>query len=93
MEKDIKLEKLRSAGVDLGKEGGKSSNLGEKSQLQVPGTYDPELVKDGSDDDDASGWKWKLELAWLSKALEPALHLYKWASTSGHFSNFIFIQV
>ncbi|XP_020275936.1 sn1-specific diacylglycerol lipase beta isoform X3 [Asparagus officinalis] len=68
--------------ADLGKEGRKSSNLGEKSQLKIPGSYDPELVKD-SDDDEVSGWMWKkLELAWLSKALEPALQLYKWASTS-----------
>ncbi|XP_020275928.1 sn1-specific diacylglycerol lipase beta isoform X2 [Asparagus officinalis] len=70
--------------ADLGKEGRKSSNLGEKSQLKIPGSYDPELVKD-SDDDEVSGWMWKkLELAWLSKALEPALQLYKWASTSGN---------
>ncbi|KAJ6842659.1 sn1-specific diacylglycerol lipase beta isoform X4 [Iris pallida] len=51
------------------------------TKVKEPGTYDPELVKYCSDDDDSSGWKWKVELAWLSKALEPALQLYKWAST------------
>ncbi|KAF3320249.1 Sn1-specific diacylglycerol lipase beta [Carex littledalei] len=33
-----------------------------------------------SDDDELTLWKWKIELDWLSKALEPALQLYKWAS-------------
>ncbi|KAK8945130.1 hypothetical protein KSP39_PZI008674 [Platanthera zijinensis] len=46
-------------------------------------TTDIELVRDSSDDDDSSGRKWKVEPAWLSKALEPALQLYKWASTAG----------
>ncbi|KAJ4802580.1 Sn1-specific diacylglycerol lipase beta [Rhynchospora pubera] len=35
-----------------------------------------------SDDDELTLWKWKLELDWLSKALEPALQLYKWASST-----------
>ncbi|KAK8945847.1 hypothetical protein KSP40_PGU014021 [Platanthera guangdongensis] len=46
-------------------------------------TADIELVRDSSDDDDSIGRKWKVEPAWLSKALEPALQLYKWASTAG----------
>ncbi|XP_072968371.1 uncharacterized protein [Typha angustifolia] len=48
--------------------------LSGRSKLNEPGSYDPELVKDGS---------WSLELAWLSKALEPALQLYNWASSTG----------
>lgn len=36
-----------------------------------------------SEDDDLSENKWKrLELAWLPKALEPALQLCRWALTS-----------
>lgn len=44
-----------------------------------PGTYDN--GRNSSVDD---GWKQKLELAWLSRALEPALQLFKWASSAGH---------
>ncbi|RCV10804.1 hypothetical protein SEVIR_2G143300v4 [Setaria viridis] len=43
---------------------------------------DPEVsVRDGSEDDDEDAglpWRsWRPDVAWLSKALEPALHLYK----------------
>ncbi|RWV85463.1 hypothetical protein GW17_00052746, partial [Ensete ventricosum] len=48
------------------------------AQRDEPGSYDS--GRDSSDDDD--GWKQKLEAAWLSKALEPALQLYKWASSA-----------
>ncbi|XP_009394752.2 uncharacterized protein LOC103980168 isoform X3 [Musa acuminata AAA Group] len=49
------------------------------AQHDEPGSYDS--GRDSSDDDD--GWKRKLEVAWLSKALDPALQLYKWASSAG----------
>ncbi|CAL9758886.1 unnamed protein product [Musa acuminata subsp. burmannicoides] len=48
------------------------------AQHDEPGSYDS--GRDSSDDDD--GWKRKLEVAWLSKALDPALQLYKWASSA-----------
>ncbi|URE22909.1 Lipase (class 3) [Musa troglodytarum] len=48
------------------------------AQHDEPGSTDS--GRDSSDDDD--GWKRKLEVAWLSKALEPALQLYKWASSA-----------
>lgn len=51
------------------------------AQHDEPGSYDS--GRDSSDDDD--GWKRKLEVAWLSKALDPALQLYKWASSAGSF--------
>lgn len=54
-----------------------------KTNLNEPGNYDPVLVKDGFDDEELNSWKWKLELAWLSKALEPAMQFYKWASSTG----------
>ncbi|EXC31930.1 Sn1-specific diacylglycerol lipase alpha [Morus notabilis] len=45
---------------------------------------DSGLGKYNSDDEDLLGdSKWKLELAWLSKALEPALQLYRWALPTG----------
>lgn len=75
------MEEVKVHTTDLSKEDGSRHSL--KTKLKEPGTYDPELVKDSSDDDDLNGRRWKLELTWLSKALEPALQLYKWASASG----------
>lgn len=46
---------------------------------------DSRISKYSSDEDDFSINKWKLELAWLTKALEPALQLYKRALPSGLF--------
>lgn len=40
--------------------------------------------KTSSDENELTLWKWKVELDWLSKALEPALQLYKWASSTGN---------
>ncbi|KAJ0611601.1 putative fungal lipase-like domain, alpha/Beta hydrolase [Helianthus annuus] len=47
------------------------------------------LNKDNSDEDDAvsnnnNNNKWKLELAWLTKALDPALQLWKWPLPIGN---------
>ncbi|KAK7277529.1 hypothetical protein RJT34_22543 [Clitoria ternatea] len=36
-----------------------------------------------SDDEDPSDSKWKIELAWLTKALEPALQFCRWALPTG----------
>lgn len=42
------------------------------------------LRKHTSDEEDLlSDSKWKLELAWLTKALEPALQLCRWALPTG----------
>ncbi|XP_026400995.1 uncharacterized protein LOC113296852 [Papaver somniferum] len=41
------------------------------------------LSRRGSDHDDLDENKWKLELAWLSKALEPAFQLCRWALPTG----------
>lgn len=48
--------------------------------------HEPHVYDNGSDkSDNFAGWKQKLEVAWLSKALEPAMQLYKWASLAGDF--------
>lgn len=46
---------------------------------------DSQVSKYGSAEDDFSITKWKLELDWLTKALEPALQLYKRTLLSGMF--------
>ncbi|KAL4588078.1 hypothetical protein LXL04_000957 [Taraxacum kok-saghyz] len=40
--------------------------------------------KYSSDEEDSTTNKWKLELAWLTKALEPALQLCKWPLPTGN---------
>uniref|UniRef100_A0A5B7AI17 Putative Alpha/beta-Hydrolases superfamily protein n=1 Tax=Davidia involucrata TaxID=16924 RepID=A0A5B7AI17_DAVIN len=45
---------------------------------------DSEIGKYNSDDDDLSDNKWKPELAWITKALEPALQLCRWALPTGN---------
>lgn len=42
------------------------------------------LSKYSSDEDDATNNKWKLELDWLTKALEPALQLCRWPLPTGN---------
>ncbi|XP_026388038.1 sn1-specific diacylglycerol lipase beta-like [Papaver somniferum] len=46
-------------------------------------SHSSNLSRRGSDHDDLDENKWKLELAWLSKALEPALQLCRWALPTG----------
>ncbi|XP_012569804.1 uncharacterized protein [Cicer arietinum] len=41
------------------------------------------VSKYSSDEEDSSDSKWKLELAWLTKALEPALQFCRWALPTG----------
>jgi len=44
------------------------------------------ISKYSSDDEDSSDSKWKLELAWLSRTLEPALQFCRWALPTGLLS-------
>lgn len=44
------------------------------------------VSKYSSDEEDSSDSKWKLELAWLTKALEPALQFCRWALPTGLLS-------
>lgn len=64
-----------------------SSNLSKAETSPVIGDeklHEPHVYDNGSDkSDNFTGWKQKLEVAWLSKALEPAMQLYKWASLAG----------
>ncbi|KAK6937813.1 Fungal lipase-like domain [Dillenia turbinata] len=46
--------------------------------------YDSEIFKSSSDDDETSESKWRLELDWLPKAIEPALQLCRQALPTGN---------
>ncbi|MCL7050712.1 hypothetical protein MKW94_024453 [Papaver nudicaule] len=52
----------------------------QKGQLN----HSSNLSKRDSNHDRLDDYKWKLELAWLTKALEPALQLYRWALPTGN---------
>ncbi|KAF8401857.1 hypothetical protein HHK36_012804 [Tetracentron sinense] len=65
-----------------------TDDLREGKAPRVPGkpklNCDSGLSKYSSDDDDLDDNKWKLELSWLTKALEPALQLCRWALPTGN---------
>lgn len=46
-----------------------------------------ELSKYRSSREDLSDTKWRLELTWLTKALEPALQVCRWALPTGLFNS------
>lgn len=57
-----------------------------KKEVDKKAGYDARLLKNSSSDEDSVGdTKWKLELAWLTKALEPALQLCRRALPIGLF--------
>ena len=68
-----------------------SKETKDKSQIPVPPevdnnvNYESRIRKYRSSDDDLSDNRWKLELAWLTKALEPALQLCRRALPTGLF--------
>lgn len=58
----------------------KTPNLSElENRRQIESGMD----SDSSGDEDTSDGKWKLDLAWLTKALEPATQLRRWALPTG----------
>uniref|UniRef100_A0A1J3G9G3 Sn1-specific diacylglycerol lipase alpha n=1 Tax=Noccaea caerulescens TaxID=107243 RepID=A0A1J3G9G3_NOCCA len=57
-----------------------------KSELEKRRQFESGIDGDSSGDEDTGDGKWKLDLAWLTKALEPAIQLRKWALPSGEKS-------
>nr|XP_043609981.1 uncharacterized protein LOC122581770 [Erigeron canadensis] len=56
----------------------KDASVSPKTSQQGNQTDSKSGIKYNSDDDDAINNKWKLELDWLSKALDPAVQLWRW---------------
>ncbi|KAK9057378.1 hypothetical protein SSX86_022213 [Deinandra increscens subsp. villosa] len=77
-----KVEKVETPNTKDEKESSASPTIPQ------PGTKkesNPGVNKYNSDEDDAvNNSKWKPELAWLTKALEPALQLWKWPPQTGN---------
>ncbi|KAL6338214.1 hypothetical protein AAG906_015183 [Vitis piasezkii] len=65
------------------REAKKDLKLPVRAEVGKRAEHESRLSKYNSDDDDLSDSKWRLELAWLSKALEPALQLCRWALPTG----------
>ncbi|MED6198114.1 hypothetical protein PIB30_062932 [Stylosanthes scabra] len=62
------------------KEGNQARKISFKSEVKKKKADDSYRTnKDSSDDEDPPDNKWKLELAWLTKAIEPAVQFCKWA--------------
>ena len=57
----------------------------DASQVEKKMGIDSRLSKYSSDEEDLTDRRWKLELAWLTKAIEPALQLCRWALPTGLF--------
>lgn len=55
----------------------------DASQVEKKMGIDSRLSKYSSDEEDLTDRRWKLELAWLTKAIEPALQLCRWALPTG----------
>ncbi|CAN6823248.1 unnamed protein product [Brassica oleracea] len=53
------------------------------SELENRRQIESGMDSDSSGDEDTSDGKWKLDLAWLTKALEPATQLRRWALPTG----------
>lgn len=77
-----KSEKVERDDVFKDSKGGPESQVPLKTNNVNYPDYGPRFRKYSSDEDDFvtnTNNKWKLELAWLTKALEPALQLCRWA--------------
>ncbi|XP_047147455.1 uncharacterized protein LOC124819893 [Vigna umbellata] len=80
----LQLQRSRADKVeDKLKEEQEKQQISSKSTVKkADGNYG--ISKYSSDDEDTSDSKWKLELAWLSKTLEPALQFCRWALPTGY---------
>jgi hypothetical protein len=65
----------------------KSAQVSSPSSSKTNNKSGGELSNYSSGDDDLSDNKGKIELAWLTKALEPALQLCRWALSTGLLVN------
>lgn len=52
-------------------------------ELETRRQIESGIDSDSSGDEDTSDGKWKLDLAWLTRALEPATQLRRWALPTG----------
>ncbi|KAL5561857.1 hypothetical protein UlMin_031604 [Ulmus minor] len=70
-------------GDDVVKQEKDAPRVSSSSNVEKKLDKDSGIGKYTSDEDLLGESKWKLELAWLSKALEPALQLCRWALPTG----------
>ncbi|XP_027365884.1 uncharacterized protein LOC113872490 isoform X2 [Abrus precatorius] len=79
----LQRSKTEKVEEDKLKEDQERQQISFKSEVKKKEDYNYGISKYSSDDEDPSDSKWKLELAWLTKALEPALQFCRWALPSG----------
>lgn len=73
--------------TDVLKKEKEASQVSLSSKIDRKMDYDSGLSKNSSDEEDMSDNKWRLELDWLTKALEPAFQLCRRALPSGNGVN------
>ncbi|XP_059432429.1 uncharacterized protein LOC132165767 isoform X1 [Corylus avellana] len=78
----LQRSKVDMVEADILKEAKDAPQVSFKSKVERAIGNDSSLSKHSSDND-LSDRKWRLELAWLTKALEPALQLCRWALPTG----------
>lgn len=74
--------KVEDPEIKDGKDASSSPKIAQEINQTEP---DLGVNKYGSDDENGTSNKWKLELDWLSKALEPALQMWRWPLPTGLF--------
>lgn len=78
----LQLRRSRADKVEEGKLK-EEQGISFKSEVKKKAGDDYGISKYSSDDEDLSDSKWKLEMDWLTKALEPALQFCRWALPTG----------
>ncbi|KAJ1417508.1 Fungal lipase-like domain [Sesbania bispinosa] len=81
----LQLQRSRADKVekDKLKEEQETHQTSFKSEVKKKEDDNYGISKYSSDDEDTSDSKWKIERAWLTKALEPALQFCRWALPTG----------
>ena len=72
-----------SSGKELEDSNKTPNSSSSSSSLETRRGVESGIDSDSSGDEDTGDGKWKLDLAWLTKALEPASQLRRWALPTG----------
>ncbi|CAN7103195.1 hypothetical protein BRARA_E00289 [Brassica rapa] len=75
-----------SSGKELEDSNKTPNSSSSSSSLETRRGVESGIDSDSSGDEDTGDGKWKLDLAWLTKALEPASQLRRWALPTGERS-------
>ncbi|XP_044501871.1 uncharacterized protein LOC123222911 isoform X2 [Mangifera indica] len=78
--RNLKADKVEANALNKSKD---TPQVSSRPKVEKKTDSDSVLAKYSSGDDNVSDTKWRLELPWLTKAVEPALQLCRWAVPTG----------